>query len=157
MINDLMKIISNQQAQRLTLKGKTIKYNNLVQNGNFASTSGWNTTRATLTTTNNVANLNITELVSVGDGNRINSNNFTTIVGHKYLVLADLKTPRQATISVRIFDGNSYILTNREIVEANVWLKKGGIYTAERNVASIFLCVYDSLADNFSVGSIVNF
>ena len=38
-----------------TIKGHTVKFNQLVKNGNFADTSEWATTRGTLTINNNVA------------------------------------------------------------------------------------------------------
>lgn len=81
MINDLMKIISNQQAQRLTLKGKTIKYNNLaitLNNSNWLVYSGSGT----------FANNRLSVANAVGrDGFRIrDSSIFLNLVnGHKYL------------------------------------------------------------------------
>lgn len=58
------------KARVKSIKGNTLCWNQLVQNGNFASTSGWSATRGTLSASNNVLSYTITELGSNIDQNR---------------------------------------------------------------------------------------
>lgn len=68
------------------IKGNTLVWNQLVQNGNFADTSNWRTEYgATISASNNV--LSLTPTVQNG---RV-SQNFTYIANHKLLIMADVK------------------------------------------------------------------
>lgn len=87
MINDKMKIIAEQQSQRVVLKGNTIKYNNLVQNGNFENTSGWTAQRVNFSVSNNVA-----KLVVADSSNWFNFYfPYANVSGHKYLAIFTAK------------------------------------------------------------------
>ena len=73
--------------------GNSLVWNQLVQNGNFESTSGWEATFGTRSISNNVCTYKVTTL---GDDrqNRIvqySSSGFESISGHKYLVVATCK------------------------------------------------------------------
>ena len=79
--------IGNREEDKLI--GGTIAWNQLVQNGNFASTSNWSAFYGgSFTVSNNVATI-------VGDGNASGSRIFQDVArkpNHKYLWLADIKT-----------------------------------------------------------------
>ena len=97
MINDLMKIIANQQAQRLTLKGKTIKWNNFVKNGNFASNSDWTiyggSSGGTLVIANNKATITYNGTFSSDYSQGLVQEN-SLVQGHKYFGTFYVKLPR---------------------------------------------------------------
>jgi hypothetical protein len=78
--------IGNPQATIKSIHGNTLVWNQLVQNGNFANTSVWTTSSATLAVSNNVGTM-----TASADNGYIN-NTFKTIAGHKYLCFATLKS-----------------------------------------------------------------
>ncbi|MBP3898287.1 MAG: collagen-like protein, partial [Mogibacterium sp.] len=69
------------------IKGNTLKWNQLVQNGNFADTSGWITNGAgtALSVANNEATVGITAQYGAL------SRDVDLIYGHKYFVIVDIK------------------------------------------------------------------
>lgn len=75
---------------REKLVGASYAWNQLVQNGNFADSSVWTTTTASLSISSNIA----TMTASAKDGS-VNQN-LTVIDGHKYLITCDIKTTASA-------------------------------------------------------------
>ena len=53
-------------AKHLELRGNTACWNQLVQNGNFASASNWSTTRCSLSVSNNIATITANERMAEG-------------------------------------------------------------------------------------------
>lgn len=70
------------------LRGNTIKWNQLVQNGNFASTDGWTVTNGTITVSDNVAEITFTDTTAVSN---LRSTDFGYIKDHKYLYRCQIK------------------------------------------------------------------
>ncbi len=145
MINDKMKIIAEQQSQRVVLKGNTIKYNNLVQNGNFTNTSGWSASNVNFTTSNNVATLKTTNTGWCDFYQKINS-----VLNNKYLLLMSIKTSR-ASYSFALNWGTQ--LLRNYATTTTEWEQVGVIFT--RNDISNARFNLSSYASN--VGDIVNF
>lgn len=99
--DDFLKVIATQQTQNLVLKGKTIKYNNLVQNGNFANTSDWNTDGTgslTFSVSNNVATITPTAIHSSFRQTIAGTN------GHKYFCHYEVKYTLGETYIENIFN-----------------------------------------------------
>ena len=81
------------QAKITKIKGNTVKFNQLVQNGNFVDNSGWTVNRGTLSVSNNKATYTSTE--KNGNGRLYKS--FSTIANHKYFLSAYVKISENAT------------------------------------------------------------
>ena len=109
--------------------GGTIEWNQLVQNGNFASTAGWGHVVCSLAASNNVITATRT-----GTGNLQCYRNIATVRGHKYLISCDMKASEAATITLRF--GSNY---NSKAVAANTWtnfatIKEATAATMEYNL-----------------------
>lgn len=96
----------------LVLVGGSIAWNQLVQNGDFASTSGWSSYRCTLTVSNNIATVKSTDSDS---GNIYNdSNTIPAIDRHKYFWSVSSKgtNSSKAFFRVRIGDTTEHYENN---------------------------------------------
>lgn len=94
------KSLTTIKAKSLTLdriKGHSLAFNQIVQNGNFANgTAGWGTVLLSISAANNV----ITGTKTATPGTTLNSaiqQNLNTISGHKYYCSAYLKSNNTAT------------------------------------------------------------
>ena len=75
-------ILSKKQYASFTISGKSFKYNQLVNNGNFVDSSNWDNFGGTLSVSNNEGTLTITSSAS---SNRLQCN-ATIQSGHKYIL-----------------------------------------------------------------------
>ena len=74
------------------VKGVSVIYNQLISNGNFASSSGWGTYHSSLTILNNVGSFTVTERYG-SIGTKVNN----IIENHKYLYTCQLKLTTAST------------------------------------------------------------
>ena len=123
-------------AKLESIKGNTLVWNQLVQNGNFVNTDGWNPTRGTITANNNICQLTATETGSLPQSNRINYPNIMPIVNHSYLVSAYIKAPRNTVGSIGFTQIDYWPSFN---LQQNVKTKISTIYTFSATSASINL------------------
>ena len=77
------------KAKITKIKGNTVVFNQLVQNGNFADTSVWTTWQCSLSVANNIAT--ITSNSSNGNIYKPNTTAPKIVVGHKYYFTGDIK------------------------------------------------------------------
>lgn len=85
---------------REKLIGASYAWNQLVENGNFASTSGWTAQRGTISASNNVLSYTLTEVGVADVQNRI-EHYVNVIQGHKYLLSAKFKPAYTTTVGFR--------------------------------------------------------
>lgn len=98
--------------------GGTVAWNQLVQNGNFADSSGWAVSRFGLSVANNVATL--TALSTVAQSGAIYRNiSVPAVVGHKYLYSLNI-TPSKATTVRVVYDGYGIVGDTNITTGANV-------------------------------------
>ena len=83
--NQLM-LASAREYCKCVVEGKTIKYNQLVENGNFSSTSDWQAVRCNFSVSNNVATITPTDIHSSFIQEVAN-----TTENHKYFYTFDVK------------------------------------------------------------------
>lgn len=121
-----------------SIKGNTIVWNQLIQNGNFESTSGWwaPPAQATLTASDNT--LIATALTSQSPYITVQNN---LKKDHKYLFLLDIYPQEVATVSIPIY-GNTRI-TN---IPANTWTKLSSMFT--RTADTTTATMYFGYTDN---------
>ena len=126
--NELL-LASSREYCKCVVNGKTLKYNQVAQNGNFASTSYWGGKKGTVSASGNVLTYTCTEVGTYAYDNvtyqKFSSyNNNKLIENHKYILLGQVKPNTNATLKVYlILIGNgSTIATNvNESIQANKW------------------------------------
>ena len=102
------------------IKGNTLVWNQLVQNGNFADTSLWRTYSSTgFSVSNNVGSFTVTG----STGAIYQTNTPTYVSGHKYLVIADFYVSQQSNISVEVSGTRGRAVS----VNANTWYRYSDI------------------------------
>ena len=99
-------------AKIKSIKGNTLVWNQLVQNGNFSDNSRW--TSVASATINSISNntINVTTVATAQSG--ISNPNITMIQGHKYLLMGTVKTTGQTYISI---SGVGSVLFNTDSFE----------------------------------------
>ena len=87
------------------IKGNTLVFNQLVQNGNFADASNWTTGG---NASFNVAD-NIVTISASADGNNYIKSNYNGVIGHKILFICDYyaEVTQDGLINVYYGDGNT--------------------------------------------------
>ena len=83
-------------AKHLELRGNTACWNQLVQNGNFASASNWSTTRCSLSVSNNIATITANESVT---SMVLRQTTLATYLGHTYLAKFNIDTTNLSNLS----------------------------------------------------------
>lgn len=115
--------------------GKSVVWNQLVQNGNFTEASSWTTSNATMTVSNNIGTV-IQNNIS-GYINKI----VNTVRGRKYLAMLDIKGVEGKTYT---FNG---VLAN--LVADGTWQRRMEIFTASGE--KTYLVVGQKSEDEFPV------
>lgn len=118
------------------IKGKSVVWNQLVQNGDFGDgTTGWTPMQGTFVISNNVCTLTIggTSIASARIQQEIN-----LIVGHKYFIHFELKPDKNAV--ARAGASAELNLFSDQSIFANVWNKYAKIATV--SAASNILYLY---------------
>ena len=93
------------KARIKAIKGQTLKWNQLVQNGNFADTSGWSATRVTLSASNNELTATVLE-ASTGRGQRV-FKDLGINDEHKRLYSVEMKATSGKTLAMGINTQNT--------------------------------------------------
>lgn len=139
-----------------SIRGNTLVWNQLIQNGNFENTTGWSPTRGTVSASSNVLSYTITEL-STSIGNRVQQNTgFNGIKTHKYYVSFYINLLRTGDASFAFVDSSYGIQTNS--VKNNLvsgWNHFSNIFTNSiESTVGVALC-FD--ATGYSVNEVVQF
>ena len=83
-------------AKHLELRGNTVGWNQLIRNGNFASSSNWTALRCSLSVANNIATIaaseNVTNMV-------LRQTTLATYLGHTYLAKFNIDTTNLSNLS----------------------------------------------------------
>lgn len=115
-------------AKLNSIKGNSVVFNQLVNNGNFVDTSNWvvySSSTGTLSVSDNIGTITINEKNSTGYQPRLYQNLAEKIiVGHKYLYFYDFKCDFDCVVQSGIISE-----LNNTNVQANTWTKIGGTST----------------------------
>ena len=117
--NGKIDLTDQDYATIQSIKGNTLKFNQLFKNGNFADgTNNWNANAGTLTANNNILEYTVTIL---DDSNWRNSirQSIELDPSNKYLISFDILLPKRAHII--IYYGGNY--NDVGIIEANNWTR----------------------------------
>ena len=119
------------QAKITKIKGNTLVWNQLVQNGNFADTSVWQTSNCTFTVSNNIA------VVTPSSNYARIQQTFSFISGHDYLILFNMRL--QATGNdMRLYWGNALGGGNYQFGNNTNWQKIELVKTATSTESSAY-------------------
>lgn len=77
-----------QPVDSITFYGNTMRWCQLVENGNFADTSGWNISNGTISVSGNVAEITFTDTTAASSLSR---SSFSRLAGHKYFCSCQIK------------------------------------------------------------------
>ncbi len=128
--NQLM-LASAIEYCKCVVEGKTIKYNQLVQNGNFVNTNNWVAQYGTFSVSNNIGTLTCN---GVNPNARLEQN-VTLIANHKYLICSNMRcnNTRNGVCDVGGASSTGFTLN------ANQWNFIAKIVTTNANYNSIML------------------
>ena len=119
--------------------GGTLDCNQLIQNGNFVSTSGWSTYRSTLSVSNNIA-----QLVYGEPGNDyVLIRNLNCKANHKYLVMSDVKPIANARMNYYLLKNDySYSEASRtKNISSGVWNRCEAIILISQDTNVLWLSI----------------
>lgn len=94
-------------------KGNSAVVNQLVQNGNFESTSGWSAFDGTLSVSNNTARISFSE--NAPASSRLQRGGFSFVAGHTYLITATVSSSISNTAALGYFITSSVVLSDESI------------------------------------------
>lgn len=155
----LFKAVGDVYGDRLEDKivGGTVAWNQLAQNGDFATDGYWssyNNNYATYTRENKTGKIVVnsipTEPYAVMMQNYDNNSTGHSpkaVVGHKYLFSADVKVSE--SISMQAHNSNDGLPANK-LCSANEWTTIIGINKAARE--TMYMCIRPSYLDDIKVG-----
>jgi hypothetical protein len=119
--------------------GGTLDCNQLIQNGNFDSTSGWSTYRSTLSVSNNIA-----QLVYAESGtDYVLIRNLNCKANHKYLVMSDIKPVANARMDYYLLK-NNYSYSETSIIKnisSGVWNRCEAIISISQDTNVLWLSI----------------
>lgn len=121
-------------AKIQSIKGNVLAFNQLLQNGNFASTANWSATRGSISASSNILTYTVTEIGTQEVQNRIQQT-ISIPVGHKVFFRASIK-PKYNNRLTAYFNGSSgdgIIFTD---ITANAWNDLEGTYTIAGGTAT---------------------
>lgn len=132
------------------LRGNTIKWNQLVQNGNFGNTDNWSASSGSLSVSSNVGTFTATA------ANGGISQDVAIKASHKYLITAQIKLTT-ATTSVYLDLRHGGGLSNVATQSTTDWQTVSGIISASDSNYAGYIRVRDGRASDWDAIQIKNF
>lgn len=137
--------------------GGTVCWNQLVENGNFASTDSWEpqSSATSFEAVNNVGKMTITR-IATGRAN-LKQTDILPIVGHKYLITLGVKisSDRTDTIGINFLFGINTIMGTIEADE--VWHDYVKIISIAESTYNYMMLYESAIINTFSVGDTIEY
>ena len=149
--------VSGEIATIEKIKGRTLVFNQLIQNGNFDGTNAWGSLNGSISAVNNVCTYTISNITETSYENRLNANGYNFlnhIEGHKYLYTFDCKLPKDGVRIILSPTANIGADTGLNTTENN-WLRASAILSPGALSAIIWLRVVNPSV--LSVGDEIQF
>lgn len=118
-------------ADNTSIKGNTVVFNQLVQNGNFADTSVWSVpSQVTFSVSSNIATVTTNT-----NGDYFISQTIPMVIGHKYLFSISCWSDNLTTNypQLLIFYGSASDTASKQLSTANTWESFNGTFTCVSN------------------------
>lgn len=140
-------------AKITDIKGNTLVWNQLVQNGNFASTDDWSKVNATFSVSNNMA----TFTASAQYGRIAEVSDISLVLGHKYLHKVDVKTSARTTymqlqVRKRSETASENVITTGYTTD---WQTLSSIFTASET-GNVYMRAIDTATSDFVTANLKN-
>ena len=134
-------------AKFTSIKGNTLGWNQLVQNGNFADSSNWYARQSTYTVSDNIATVTPS---TEGTERGMYCLAFPVKANHKYLLSCEIKPPIQST--ARVSFGGAINYGFDVAIQVNQWNKCQGIVLndTDRNIG-FFSLIRNSLTPSQTI------
>ena len=144
---------SDGLAKIQTIYGNTLVWNQLIRNGNFADTSNWSAeSGATLSISNNIATIS-----STVENNGIRHYFLNSlIVGHKYLIKAELNVPTEYRCVIGTGSAQG-VQIEKLISTANTWTEVSGIGTCAIATTAFYCFVRGTTYENVKIRNVMCF
>ena len=126
---------SDGLAKIQTIYGNTLKWNQLVQNGNFADLSSWLFTDYATSVSDNTLALTSSTTSQTANARQLGVN---IPNGHKFIVLCDVKVS-QPTFRIILRDSSSISNNFTDTLPLNTWKKYGKIEVTTLDVDRIYI------------------
>ena len=112
------------QARITKIKGNTVKFNQLVQNGNFVDATGWGGRQSSVSVSDNIITVTPSSTGTERGLRGASGYEIACLENHKYYISIEVKPPINSTVVLSIGGANP-----REHVSltANTWNKASGI------------------------------
>jgi hypothetical protein len=132
-------------------KNGILRFNQLIENGNFTDTSGWAAMRGTVSAENNVLTYTITE-AGTGNNNRF-LRPCSVIAGHKYAAYAEVRTSAAKKVRFLCSTPTSEVFSFDTTIPANEWTAISGTRTMvdDDTMAGIMLPDNNTVSDTLEV------
>lgn len=135
------------------VRGKSLVWNQLIVNGNFArGTYGWNTVGGSVSSEGGILTYTKNNETTNLPAARVDKRNVAFPAGHKYYYAFAIR-PSVETVCQFGTNGNMNIKLSR--LEANVWKKVSGIFTHSSEVTNLYY--YCNRESNLSPGDTVEY
>ena len=140
-------------AKITDIKGNTLNWNQLMENGNFADTSKWSAeSGATLSISNNIATISST---TANNGIRQYFSNPLT-VNHKYLIKAEFNVPTEYRCVIGTA-ANQGVQIEKLVSTANTWTEVIGIGTCTIATTTFYCFVRGTTYENVKIRNVMCF
>lgn len=126
--------IETGQAVAKSIKGNTLVWNQLVQNGNFSSSDKWSLSGGTRTTENNIVTI-ITSANYATLGQTLQAA-ASVILGHKYLFSYEIKTDSSVQAYVAASEISKRMVLNTGSLYYGNWCKRAAILECQETYSS---------------------
>ena len=139
------------KARIKSIKGNTLVWNQLIQNGDFSDdTTGWASAKGTSTVSGNVLTYAVTE-VGTGSNQNFVRQNQAIIGSHKYLISFDAKVSK-ANMQLSASRGSSSnYFVRATITSADTWQHIENIGVADSNGSNLYIR-YQNVTDIGEIG-----
>lgn len=116
------------------IKGNSLVWNQLVQNGNFASSSGWTGNNASVSIADNKCNVTVTVASS---SSALRNAGINGISGHKYLGIMTVTSPKATSCAFYL----SGVASDVTLVSANIRTVVYGFVTSSSNTGGAYFYI----------------
>lgn len=130
------------------LRGHTIKWNQLMQNGNFVDDSGWGTNDSSISVSSNVCTLTATAQRGLLHRGCVQ------VQGHKYMLVATIKLTT-GTTDIRFCRGGSIL--GGASVSTTEWQVMSYFYDGASTTASAYIGICDNRSSDWDAIQVKNF
>ncbi|MBQ0014796.1 MAG: BppU family phage baseplate upper protein, partial [Oscillospiraceae bacterium] len=139
------------------ISGKTVAFNQLVQNGNFASASGWAGSRINIGIANNTLDCSV---ATPDSSSYIEGNVLGTTLNHKYCVMCSIKYDDTLPNTPISIGSGGYSGVGFEISSLNVWIRCSGIFTRSTTGGNDKIRIYPrtlnmNVGDKFHIKNVI--